>query len=76
MINLLYLITQIGYQVQFNPDMEGMVRIDFYLDGDPITIDNPNGFYYHEHIGYPEQSEKELEAKIIDCLERFYEEHK
>lgn len=68
-VTLLHNITQLGYKVSFNPDFEGMIRIDYFSKYDPE-------FYEHEHRGFSDGTKNQLEKEIIKSLVTFYENHK
>lgn len=61
---LLYDVSRAGYQVSFNRDMIGMVRVDFRKD-------HVAEFYEHEHCGFPGCPREKLEKDIIEALVRF-----
>lgn len=62
---LLHDITQLGYDVRFCSDFEGMIRLE-------LTEEYGDGTYYeHAHLGVPEGSPELLEAQIKDRLIRF-----
>lgn len=61
---LLHDIARAGYQVSFNRDLQGMLRIDFKKD-------HVAEFYEHEHCGFPGCPRDKLEKDIIETLVRF-----
>jgi hypothetical protein len=64
LIELIHKITQFGFEVKFNEDFEGMIRLEFYKEFD-------SNFYEHEHIGYPGQSREKLKTGIENSLKKF-----
>lgn len=67
-VNQLHDITQAGYKVTFNPDWEGMMRIEYNKEFD-------ESFYEHDHVGAPSQSLEILEKNIIKSLNDFRHRH-
>lgn len=63
---LLHKITQLGYEVQFCGDFEGMIRIEFRKEFD-------EDFYEHEHLSFPSGTMLQLNEKIQGALYEFYE---
>ncbi len=66
---LLHDITQLGYNVQFCSDFEGMIRLE-------ITLEHGNpDFYQHEHLSFPHEPTdahmKKLNNSIRSSLENF-----
>lgn len=64
LIKLLHDLTQGGYEVQFNSDFEGMVRID-------VTKEHVSDFYEHSHIGIPGGTEARLLEETVEYLQWF-----
>jgi hypothetical protein len=69
LIELIHKITQAGYEIKFNEDFDGMVRIDYFKEFD-------SDFYEHEHVGYPGQSREKLKLGIEKSLENFEKKHR
>lgn len=68
---LLYLISQEGYEVNFSGDFSGMITIT-YSETDRLNF--PDGYVRHEHVGTPGDSVKVLEKKMLQSVASFYEE--
>lgn len=65
-VQLLHDITQMGYQVQFCGDFQGMIRLEFRKEHD-------ENFYSHFHLGSPEGTGNQLEKQIIQKLATFWD---
>lgn len=63
-VNLIHDITQLGYQVQFCGDFEGMIRIEY-------REEYSDSYYHHEHRGCPGRTMNQLEKEIIASLSTF-----
>lgn len=68
-VDLLHDITQLGYEVKFASDFEGMIRAEFYEE-------HYEDFYEHQHLGFPGCERIRLEKDIIECLSNFLEKYK
>jgi hypothetical protein len=63
-VELIHDITQLDYEVQFCPDFEGMIRLEFRNEYD-------GSFYQHFHLGSPDGTRNQLEKQIIQKLATF-----
>lgn len=68
---LLHDITRAGFEVDFCPDFQGMMRVEFYKEIDH----DPEQFYEHVHCGFPGCKREVLEKSVIDALIEFKTKH-
>ncbi len=70
-VGLLHDITQLGYEVRFGSDFNGMISITYYED-------DFDGMYYirHEHLSFPGGNMIRLEKDMSESLSNFLEEVK
>ena len=69
LISLIHEISQLGYNVQFCNDFEGMIRVE-------LTEEYNDKFYIHYHLGFPGGPIDRLEKEVVETLSNFLKDHK
>lgn len=71
---LIYEISQYGYEVKFNSDLDGMLTVTYGKEKSPEK--QHESYIRHEHISYPKGSMEELDKSLQKSLTEFLNEVK